>query len=74
MLNKIAAIILLSFILTFANSSTVFAGPRIKVTFGKPNTHIVYSKPGPNYVWVEGHYKLNKFGKLVWVPGHWKKV
>lgn len=61
-------------IFLFANSSNVFAWPRVTFAFGKPNSHIVYAKPGPNYVWVEGHYKLNKFGKLVWVPGHWKKV
>ena len=25
-------------------------------------------------VWVKGHYSRNKFGKLVWVPGHWKNI
>ena len=24
-------------------------------------------------VWVKGHYERNKFGKLVWIPGHWRK-
>lgn len=37
--------------------------------------HIVtVSKPGPYYIWIEGHWKINKHGKKVWVPGHWKKV
>ena len=34
----------------------------------------VNKKPGPNYIWIAGHYKHNKFGKLIWVPGHWKRV
>jgi len=41
----------------------VYTAPRVKVV-----------KPGPNYIWVEGYYKINKFGIKVGVPGHWKKV
>ena len=31
-------------------------------------------KPGPKYIWVAGHFKINKHGKSVWVPGHWKRI
>jgi len=47
------------------------AWPRYRV-YKTPVVKI--SKPGPNYVWVECHWKFNKFGKKVWVRGHWKKV
>jgi hypothetical protein len=35
---------------------------------------VTLSKPGPKYVWVKGHWIINKHGKKVWVPGHWKKI
>jgi len=50
------------------NTSGLEASPRLSVYVSS------ISKPGPNYVWVAGHYTRNKFGKLVWVPGHWKKI
>lgn len=52
------------------NTSETNATPRLGIYIGSANIH----KPGPNYVWVAGHFKYNKFGKKVWVPGHWKKV
>ncbi len=30
------------------------------------------SKPGPKYVWVDGHWKWNGH-RYVWVKGHWVK-
>ncbi|MCI0449516.1 MAG: hypothetical protein L0Y79_06995 [Chlorobi bacterium] len=66
--------VLLAFIMIMGligiNTSETNAGPRVRIYVGTPKIH----KPGPNYVWVEGHYKINKYGKLVWVPGHWKRV
>jgi hypothetical protein len=41
----------------------VYASPKI----------VYVSKPGPKHIWVEGHWKINKWGKRVWVPSHWKK-
>jgi len=35
---------------------------------------VTVSKPGHNYIWIEGHWKINKFGKTVWVPGRWKRI
>jgi len=31
-------------------------------------------KPGPSYVWIDGHYSWNsRTGKYVWKKGHWVK-
>jgi hypothetical protein len=48
------------------NSGETNAAPRVGI--------YAPHKSGPNYIWVGGHYKNNKFGKLVWIPGHWKKI
>lgn len=31
------------------------------------------AQPGPNYVWVPGHWKRGPRGRRVWVAGHWKR-
>ena len=57
--------------LLYLNYNEANAWPRYLV-YAAPKVHVV--KPhGPNYIWVEGHWKVNKYGKTVWVPGHWKK-
>jgi hypothetical protein len=29
-------------------------------------------QPGPNFVWVRGHYRWDRaVAAYVWVPGHW---
>ena len=30
------------------------------------------SRPGPNYVWIDGHWKWNG-RRYAWVDGHWNK-
>jgi len=30
------------------------------------------AKPGPNYIWISGHW-VWRGGKFVWVHGHWVK-
>ena len=37
---------------------------RTPVVVGRP------ARPGPNYDWVPGHYRVER-GVSVWVPGHW---
>ena len=54
-------------------STDVNAWPKVRVYVGTPRIGLTVVKPGPNYVWVEGHYKLNIYGKWLWVPGHWEK-
>ena len=60
--------------LTVAFSSEASAWPRFKVYAGVPTVGALKVKPGPNYVWVEGHYKVNRHGQWIWVPGHWKRI
>lgn len=31
------------------------------------------ARPGPNYHWVEGHWRVQRPGHRVWVPGHWQR-
>ena len=68
-----AALALLIAVFAFSNNSYAANegfGPRI-------HTYVYYTgiiKPRPGYFWVEGHYKVNRFGKMVWVPGHWKRI
>jgi hypothetical protein len=72
---KIIRIFFLAVITLFlfsAFSAQTIAGPKIKVYVGVPVVKTV--KPGPKYVWVAGHYKINKYGKKVWVQGHWKRI
>jgi len=70
-ISKSIIITLVMFIgLLSFNIGETNAGPRVRIYVGTTKIH----KPGPNYIWVEGHNKLNKFGKWVWVPGHWKRV
>jgi len=66
-------IIVIMFVIGFLclNINESISWPRYRV-YTTPKVYVV--KPGPNYVWVDGHWKVNKYGKTVWVPGHWKKV
>lgn len=59
-------LILLSGFITLSPTETN-AGPRLRYY-----SNTVKLKSG--YVWVEGQYKINKHGKRVWIPGHWKKI
>jgi hypothetical protein len=68
--SVIAALILVMGFL-FISTGETNSWPRFRV-YTSPVK--VVNKPGPNYVWVGGHYKFNKYGKAVWVPGHWKKI
>jgi hypothetical protein len=34
---------------------------------------VVKPKPGPNHVWISGHWKWSG-GRYVWVTGHWTKA
>jgi len=69
-MKKIAWITLISFVLILLAgcvvSRPVVAPPPLKM-------EIRVAKPGPNYVWIVGHWKWGR-GKYMWVPGHWVKA
>lgn len=37
-----------------------------------PRTEMRSVKPGPNFVWIPGHWKWSH-GDWVWIGGHWTK-
>lgn len=41
---------------------------RSKVVVVKPN------KPGPNYIWIDGHWQAGPNNNYVWVAGSWVKA
>jgi len=71
-IKKITITAFLIFIILGFTSQEAKSWPRVRFYAGIPNTVVV--KPGPKYVWVEGHYKVNKWGKFVWIPGQWKRI
>ena len=66
--------VLMAILLLGSLSTDAAAWPRVRVYAGIPTVAVVKVKPGPNFVWVEGHYKINKHGRMVRVPGHWKRI
>jgi hypothetical protein len=65
--------------LSLAVPATALAGPAVAVSIGVPRPAIVAPEavftlrlPGPDYVWVEGGYRYDEYGRLVWVPAHWR--
>ena len=37
-----------------------------------PKSEVKSARPGPNAMWIDGHWKWNGH-KYVWMPGHWEK-
>ncbi len=68
-IKTILAVIIIA-VSIFAVTGSAQAGPRFRIVVGAP----VVVAPGPNFVWVEGHYKFNRFGILEWIPAHWKRI
>jgi hypothetical protein len=64
----LAAILLTVTFLAFSDSAN--AGPRFEVNIGSP----VVARPLWSAVWVEGHYRVGAWNRLVWVPGHWRRI
>jgi hypothetical protein len=48
----------------------VVRGPRVAPP--PPRTVVRTARPGPNYIWVRGHWGW-KSGRYVWVNGYWLK-
>ncbi len=57
--------------LSLAAPATALAGPTIAVSIGLPPIYTV-AVPGTNYVFVDGGYRYDEYGRLVWVPAHWR--
>ncbi|MGA2668230.1 MAG: hypothetical protein ABSF32_04860 [Ignavibacteria bacterium] len=69
----ITAIIFILFASTFAPD--IDARPRHVVYLVNPHLRVVRMvRPFHRYVWVRGHYRVNGYGFLVWIPGHRVRV
>jgi hypothetical protein len=82
-MRKTALLVLLGFV-SVVVSGCVVSHPRMAPPPAK--VEVIAGKPGPNYVWIAGHWKWSgnayvwaaghwvkaKAGK-VWVPGHWDR-
>jgi hypothetical protein len=68
-MKKTAWITLVCFLIVFIAGCVVthprLAPPPLKKEY-RP------AKPGPNHVWISGHWKWSG-GSYKWVPGHWTK-
>jgi len=63
------------FIMLFAGiTNEVNSWPRFGVVFAPAPVEVVTVRPGPNFVWIKGHYRTGRWGYLSWVPGHWKRI
>lgn len=65
--------------LWLAVPASALAGPAVVVSVGLPRPVIVapapvytLNLPGPDYVFVAAGYRYDAFGRLVWVPAHWR--
>jgi hypothetical protein len=61
---------------TLAGVSACAPPPRYYYRHGPPPevVEVVPPQPGPNFVWVRGHYRWDRdAAAYVWVPGHWSE-
>ena len=75
MKKKLFALVLLA-------GGSMFAQSRFSFGVSIGNTPRYYApspvvmrpvSPGPGYVWVEGYRQPRRFGRSVWIPGHWER-
>ena len=69
-MKKMAWIILVSFVFALLAGCIV---TRPVAAPPPPRKEVRIVKPGPNFVWIAGHWKW-VMGKYGWVPGHWIKA
>jgi hypothetical protein len=56
-----------------ACASAPAQGERVYVREGPPpvREEVIIRQPGPDYVWIRGHYVYGRGGGYDWVPGRW---
>ena len=68
-MKKTAVVLITVFALTLAGC--VVAGPRVAPP--SPRTDVRSARPGPNHIWIQGHWKWTG-ARYTWVTGHWVKA
>ena len=72
---KISILAIITFLTINSFSNDVFSKPRVKVRVITPRVKVITTvKTRPCHKWIKGHYRRNRRGRLIWVPGHWKRV
>lgn len=69
-MKKTASLVLVGFLATII-AGCVVSSPRVAPP--PPRSEAISAKPGPNFVWIGGHWKWNG-QRYVWTPGHWVKA
>lgn len=70
MIKKFFAVLLLTFFLVSITACVVY---RPHGEPPPPRSEVRSHKPGPNYIWVQGHWEWRR-GDWNWVRGHWIKT
>lgn len=65
---------ILGVIMLTASVNTTSAVPRVVVALNAPPVEVIKVSPGPRHKWVRGHYRVRLRGRMVWVPGHWRRI
>jgi hypothetical protein len=72
---KTLIIAIISFLVINLFSVDIFAKPRVRVCVKAPRAGLItIVKTRTCHKWVKGHYRRNRYGRIIWVPGHWRKV
>ncbi len=61
-------------IILFVASNNIYSAPRVEVVFGPTPIEVITTCPGPGFIWIRGHYRFGLWGRMVWVPGHWRRI
>jgi len=72
---KTLILAVIAFLAISSFSGDVFAKPRVRVCVVTPRIRIVTTvKTRPCHKWIRGHYRRNRYGRLIWVPAHRSRI
>jgi hypothetical protein len=66
---------IIRFVLVIVFAMGLFNCAPVRPAYGpppSPKKEVRHHKPGPNYIWISGHYE-QRHGRWVWIGGHWAK-
>jgi hypothetical protein len=72
--TKIALVVFFFILMMGPVTGESEAWPRHRGFYYRPVRVVRVVRPYRHFAWMRGHYRLNGYGFLVWVPGHWRRV
>ena len=73
--TKIAVVLFFLVLMTSLVTGESEAWPRYRVhSHYRPVRVVKVVRPYRHPLWTRGHYRINGYGFLVWVPGHWRRI